>query len=279
MNNPRLALVLAMDEEYFKKACLNNTFKSIKANWPYRVCVLTIGFDINDRDYGFQDGWEFAHCALKDLFSYRTDWPKNRPFYVCAEGGEFLNYFEFEDDEIIVHIDADMVMQRRLSAQEINELVQATKGNQVASTFNSYPIGTLDEERVKIGGKEFSLYDQPVFNCGLICCRAQTYEILCRWFNQFFEDVISKHSHHATGQYLINWITHIKLKFHPLPGYFSCGAWFHNQGEITIQHGSQNGNPKTIDVSEGGLLYFQNEIVIFNHNKFRNPKGYCLTIE
>lgn len=260
MKIPKPTLVLAMDKQYYDKAAVQ-LFPSLDANWDGRTCILCLGF-IPDPTAAWRytdPQVEYASCQLEKLSSYRTDWPTNRKFYVCAEGGDFLEYFDFYANEIIIHIDADMVMQRPFTDQELKEIYVWTKGDQVASTYNSYPYGTMSEERVKIGGNLIAGEDQPVFNCGMICCNASTYYKLRIEFNRRFNEITKECSHHATGQYLINAITHQKLQFVPLFGAYSCGLWFHNHGEITERE---------------NLLYFRGELVLFNHNKFRKPNGF-----
>lgn len=250
-------IVVACDEKYFHKA--KELWKSLK-DLPYKKQLLCIGFDAQI------DGIETARCELKDLKSYRTNFPDNRDFYVCAEGGEFLDYFSYEDNDIIVHIDADMIVQRDFSQSEI-AMLNNLKHNEIIGTSYSVPITTMREEfwklKSKTGYKKASLeynidWQSWMFCAGMVICTAKTYkEVIYKHYLSGIDKMIQHFGHHAAGQWLMNYICH-KYAFVKIVNIsLHTGDWF-------------------IDIpteEKEGKLYYNNELVMFNHTKF-NEKYY-----
>lgn len=263
------SIVLAMDEPYYHKAIANNTFASLAANWPHRVCILCIGFDTPLNDLNVTTPWELKSCELTDLPTYRANWPTNRPHYVCAEAGDFLDYFAFEPDELIIHIDADMVMQRKLTDEEMMELENAANLHTIQSTQSSYPATTFAQEAAKLNPRHPSYVNEmlffgelPLFCAGFVVARAIQYRVIKEYYHRVFPKYMARFDHHAVGQLILN--TFGRHPFHDistriLPGYWSAASWYKHQGEIEVR---------------GNLLYCEDEVVIFNHNKFKEPKGF-----
>ena len=260
----RYSIVLAMEAAYYLKAITNHTFDSLAAHWPHRICLLCIGFAPDN--HPLPPDCEVVSCKLEDLPTYAAHWPTNRPHFVCAEGGDFLNYFNFDPDEILIHLDADIVMQRKITADEMETLAQICQHN-IASTLSSYPPTSLSTEASRLRPispnepANFSTTD-PIFCTGFIATTAYIYrQVIYQNYLRMFPGYRERFNHHATGQLIFNVIARqaLNVNTHILPGYWSCAKWFRHNGEITVQN---------------NLLHWNDQLVIFNHNKFDPPHGY-----
>jgi len=246
-------IVIACDENYFNKA--TELWKSLK-ELPHKKQILCVGFDKQ------LEGFETARCELKNLKSYRNGFPSNRDFYVCCEGGEFLDYFDYSDDDVIVHIDADMIVQRDFNENELRILSELKFGD-VLGNINTNPYTHLREEYWKLKPKKGLLYTQrmfpnfwnePIFCAGVVVCTAKTYkEVIYNHYLSNIELMISLFDHHAAGQWLMNYICNDRGMVYFMDNDFHNGDWFINMGTSTFK---------------GKLYDEKNRLVMFNHTKF-----------
>lgn len=239
-----------------------NLFDSLRKNAKkFRVCVLCIGFWPDDE---FPRDFEYKHAKLEDMESYRKGWPENRPFYVCAEGGEFLDYFDFDIHDIIIHIDADMVMQREFTDEELNK-VKGIKGATVMGSFHTIPKTDLYGEYIKLlsPSEEYARqvfrksWDLPVFCAGLIVARVMTYRAIRTHYMAMIDDMIKVFKHHAAGQWIMSYIVGNFFNYEDLGYVFHNAEWFINT------NASEGPNNKLVYRGNG-----KEEVVLFNHTKF-----------
>lgn len=254
-------IVVACDEAYYKKAEI--LFNSLDNNAKHcRKQILCIGFETKRK------GYETATVKIEDLKSYRKGFPNNRPFYICAEGGEFLDYFDYDDNDIIIHIDADMVMQREFNDYE-KEIIDNIEHEEIYATLTSKPSTSLREEfwrlKPKVGYTTAKKYykdvnwSTPIFCAGLIMCTAKTYRnVIYKNYLSEVNSMIEIFDHHAAGQWLMNYVCNkygitliINQSFH-------CGSWF-------LDIDTEINNNK---------LYVNNEEILFNHTKFLRNWNY-----
>jgi len=249
-----ICIVVACTQDYYKRAApLWHSLKQL----PYRKQLLCIDFKAE------LEGFETASCKLQDLKSYRTDFPSNRKFYVCAEGGEFLDYFDYKDEDIIVHIDADMIVQRDFNQYELTTL-NNLKFGEVAGNIFSKPYTTLREEFWKLKPKrgfnatrqEYNInWNQPMICAGLVACRVDTYrDIIQKYYLSGINTMVDNFDHHAAGQWLMNYIIYKYGKMEFMPMEFHNADWFIDT-ETSVK------NKK---------LYFKDKLVMFNHTKFNS---------
>lgn len=271
-----IQIVIALDENYWHKAKEYALFDSIekntKANKNVFVKCLCFGFDVPESDKHFSnDNWEWARCEINELKSFRSGWPsgqKNRSFFICAEGGEFLDYFDFEQSDVIIHIDADTTMQRPFSKGELKTLSKLKHG-QIAGSYHAIPEITLAQElkSLRLTESETNVakhfprhWDKPIFCSGLIVATAKTYfEVIYKQYLSRIDVMTMLFNHHAGGQWLMNYVAYEYAEFVDLGREFAHADWF-------------IGSDKS-DIKDDKLCY-KGETVLFNHHKFNKNWNY-----
>lgn len=254
-------IVVACDKAYYDKADI--LFKSLDVNAKNcRKQILCIGFQVERK------GYETATVKIEDLKSYRKGFPSNRPFYICAEGGEFLDFFQYDDNDIIIHIDADMIMQRGFESKELR-IIDRIEHGEIFATLTSNPATSLREEfwrlKPKLGytsvKKLYSdvSWNNPIFCAGLIMCTAKTYrEVIYKNYLSEINNMIKAFDHHAAGQWLMNYVCYKYAEVYIIHQDFHCGSWF-----LDIETEETN-NKLTVN----------NNVVLFNHTKFLKDFDY-----
>ena len=245
-----MTVVVVCDQIYYEKA--EALWASLLKYWKGRVCILGINFEPEHKVHGF----EYARVPITHLKSFIPDWPKNRNFYVSVEGGDFLDYFAFDPNEIIIKIDADMILQRPLNDKEL-QAIHNIQG--FGMSLSGSPAQTLREEFWRITDKSMGWVKNnfpgqwgaiPLYCCGVIVARYETYKTLhIKWLAHTY--LMSQcFSHHAASQWVFNWL--VKGNVTDLGNAFHCGDWF-----------------LEMDVEDRGKqLYVDSELVAFNHTKF-----------
>jgi len=263
-----MTIIIACDNNYYKKACEHGLFHSLNKNWSYRVCVLLIGKLDEGLELQYNDKFEYAFCALDHISTYRKGWPSNREFFVCAEGEDFSKWFKLDDDELIIHLDADMIMQRRLTQYELNQLIEIEEG-EVGMSFSAFPAVSLREEVYKL--KPRRGYDKInkdfegnlgwiTISCtGMIVAKANTYRELSKYYIQEFDKMIGNFDHHAGGQWLLNYIVkRYGFNLIDLGNRIHNASWFID----------------TLTEEKNDQLYYLDSLVAFNHTKFNKMYRY-----
>lgn len=259
-----MTIVIACDEKYYNKATEYGLFDSLKKNWKDRVCVLCIGF----KSLTFSDDkFEYAFCGHISIESYRKDWPSNREGFVCAEGEDFTKYFNIDDDELVIHLDVDMVMQRPLDEMDLLNLNSIEEG-EFGMTQSADPTPSLREELYRI--KPVRSYEKVnelfcgklgamnLYCTGFIVARMKTYRELSKIYNERFNDIAFCFDHHAAGQWLFNYIIEKNFVVYKFRGYMSNATWYTD----------------TDAYEENNKLMWRGQTVTFNHTKFNKMYEY-----
>jgi hypothetical protein len=250
-----MTIVIACNEEYYNKGKI--FFESVWKNWKNRVCILCIDFDPPDK----RVGWEYATCDAEKLPSYRLGWPVNRDFFVCCEGGDFFDYFSFDDNELIIHTDVDMIMQRPLSPSE-KQLLDHFRQGDIGMSASAKPTMSLREEYFRLRPKRNYLKTNkdfpgrlgsiPLYCSGVIVARVATYKTIGAAYIASIDKMIANFDHHAAGQWLFSWLVTV-FNVIDLGNTFHNASWFFDTDAVEgdyLTHG-ENG-----------------QIVLFNHTKF-----------
>lgn len=250
-----MTIVVACNQEYYTKAKIY--FESLVKNWAERVCILCIDFLPENRYPNF----EYATCESERLASHRLGWPANRDFFICCEGGEFFEYFEFDEHELIIHTDVDMIMQRTISPYERERLRNFKEGD-IGMSGSAKPIPTLREEYFRLRPKRNYIKANkdfagrwgtiPLYCTGVIIARAQTYRDIGARYLADIDKMVTNFDHHAAGQWL--WSYHAKnFNVIDLGNTFQNASWFIDT-----------------DIIEGDWLVHgeDGQIILFNHTKF-----------
>lgn len=265
-----IQIVIALDEKYWHKAKEYGLFDSIlkhtSTSGNIFVKCLCLGFSIPDADKHFKHHrWSWAKCEINELATFIPNYPrkqKGRNFFICAEGGEFLDYFTFNPSDVIVHIDADVTMQRPFHEWELS-LLGSLRYGEVAGTFHALPSYSLLDEAEKIRPEEPienikkhfpNHWDKPVFCTGVVVATAQTYrDVIYKHYIPKINTMAMLFDHHAIGQWLMNQVVYEQGNFVNLGHIFHHADWF-------------VGSDKK-DVIDNKLCY-KESIVLFNHHKF-----------
>lgn len=265
----KITIVVALTDDLIEKS--QDVFRSVTKNGrQLRKCVMIIGKTEQSSHLKWSkllQDWEVASLPLERLASYKANWPKNRKFYACAEGGEFLDHFQFDSDEVIIKLDADFVMQRQMSADEWISFETLQHGV-VMSNYHSYPPTTLREEYWKLlpeVGYDKAQDTFPgewnsinMFCAGFVACTAVTYRRISKSYLYHHRKITQTFGHHAAGQWLMNWIVGRNFNFQPQPPSLHNASWYIDTP--CYEHAQQ--------------LYYQDSPVLFNHTKFMKEYAY-----
>jgi hypothetical protein len=250
-----MTILIACDEPYYIEA--QQFLDSLDRHWKGHKSIFCIGFDPVHK----RNGYKYASCEIEKIKSYHPEWPNNRKFYVCAEGGEFLDFFKMKDEEILIHVDADMIMQRKITVQEMN-ILNSLEHGQIAGSYYSKPPHTLREEFWKLSSVSYykakevfpNHWDRKMFCAGLVACTVKTYREVIKkhYLGTYLNDMRSIFRHHAAGQWIMNYLTYEHGQFIDLGSTFHNATWF----------------LETDTSVKDRFLYHKKEKVLFNHTKF-----------
>jgi len=237
-------------ENYYEKT--RPLFNSVNKYWKGRFVVGFIDFEPTDYT------GEYYLMKKEDIFTYRTDYPKNRKDFVCPQGGEFIDYLDCKDDDVILQIDADTIMQREITEDELRELIP--KEDEIISVMPANPQQTLYKvaENLKFDNLEqfkyLEIFDE--FAGSILIGNKKTFEKLRDNIISEWGELIKVNSHHAGIQWLISKIVHEKLKLKLIDNVYQCGNWYIKFNTSVFGH----------------KLYLDDKIVIFNHTQFNDKE-------
>lgn len=176
---------------------------------------------------------------------------KNRTNYMCLESGEFVNFFNFKDTDVVTLCDWDVTMQREMTHDEI-KLVENLDSNTFAMNKDSYPHSYLNS--YLNFNTIFNDIDNKwiIYNAGVQTAKISAWKLLFSYWKEYYSKVFEQCTHHATGQGLFNYIIQKHNMVKEMPVTYHNAHWF-------------NGTPAHIN---NGQLYVGSELVLFNHHKF-----------
>lgn len=244
-----MILTSQMTADYYLKA--KPLLESIKRFWHDRFVLGCIGFIPTD----FDDEW--FHVEREDIPSYRVDYPKNRPSFVTMQNGDFAKYIDCPDDEIIICVDADTVMQRGLTRNEIDYIGHVLQWHYLLSVYPNYPAQTIkeaaDNTRIdwQIATALFPKADEKTyeFTTSFLIAKKWKFIETAEIYNNQFLKLKTLTDHHAGNQWLLSLLN---SNHFPLPPIYQCASWYTGFDTTT----------------ENGILKVNGETVIFNHTKF-----------
>jgi len=237
-------------ENYYEKT--KPLFKSVNKYWKGRFVVGFI--DFIPTDYV----GEYYLMRRKDIATYRTDYPKNREDFVCPQGGEFIDYLNCNDDDVILQIDADTIMQREMTADELSNLIP--EEGEMVSLYCANPPLSLYKVTQNLGFKNPEDYKYlekyNEFTGSILIANKKTFIKLRDLIISEWEDMIKVNSHHAGIQWLISKVTHENLKIRILNNIYQCGNWYQYFNTSVYNY----------------KLYLDGKVVVFNHTQFNDEK-------
>lgn len=255
-------LTAALTEDLFEQA--RPLFDSLERYaTTTRNVIFTVGFEVDEH----YEHVSFVPYRFEKVKAYRDNWPANRDEFICLENGEFLDRLSVAPHDVIIHIDADMIMHRSFSEDEMH-MISNWPDRCFGFALNQYPYRSIAAEferlQPQIELNELANYwpgidiRQPCYNTGVIISKAVDYAEMSSHYLRHFEQTTQLFQHHAAGQLLMNHMANLHFTIKDLGRLVHNGFWFFDPATHT----------------EDGKLYYNNELVLFNHTKFN--EGYWL---
>lgn len=261
----KIILTTQLTYNYYEKT--KPLFDCIKHNWHDwhgLFYPIFIGFKSGYVGYPF-------YADIKNVKTYRKDYPLNRKNYVCLQAGEFLDFIPnrlIDDDDVIIQIDSDVIMQRPFTKEELSNIIP--EENQIISVLSSNPPPTLEKVsdyacfHKKLGplamkniwGNDWQ--DKTEFTGSILIARKSTFKKLRDYYVSGFDDLTKTFDHHAAGQWFINYLGYKHFDVRIIDSIYQCADWY-----------------QTFNTSEkNGKLTINDKTVIFNHTKYNKIFNY-----
>jgi len=226
-----MILATSITESYLQKS--KPFFASgVKYFIGKRICFC-IGFNCTI------EGWETVNVPLP----LKCNWqPTNRENYHSLQHGEFINHYNFSDDDMVCFCDSDMVLQRPFDVDFV--------GNGFYVTRSSFPATHLNDVSKNLGYND--KIDGYEFCTCIIVAKVYLWRELFSKVVRNYKPFLHNYNHHAAWQLLINKLIINHLPYSIVPSVYCCAHWY-------------SGTPAKY---VGGKLMIKNEVVYFNHTKF-----------
>jgi hypothetical protein len=256
MNN-KLILVTAITENFYEKTVPYLKSIQLFSNFDENL-VITLNFLKNNVK-------KIKHLGLDENLII------NKNNNHCIQHGEFLkcDYFKnYNDNDILCFTDSDILMQRSLNQDEI-KLFSSLTDDEVLVQYNKNDSGTLETLEVEYGQLspsvsiaelesilETSLKDHICYNTGIVICNIKTWKKIQQKYSEYFPKIQNSFVHYAKQQWILSYIFNKYLKVKLLK--YSEHCHYHHGRVLN-------------SVFNSNTLYFNNEIVLFNH--------YCMDLD
>lgn len=183
----------------------------------------------------------------------------NRKNYICLESGEFINFYNFNDDDVLILTDYDVVMQRPFHDNEI-EILNNFPNDKFGLNLDSYNDNTLHNINYLGINNFFNDVDPKwrIYNAGVQVAKISTWKTLYNEWSKLSDYVFKNCTHHAAGQLLFNYIVQKNNMVYEMPLSFHNAHWFDD-------------TPSNIKNSK---LFVGDDIVLFNHHKWLYQPNY-----
>lgn len=191
---------------------------------------------------------------------------KNRPNFVCLESGEFVNFKNFNDNDVLILCDWDVTMQREFTNVEL-ELIDNLGEFEFGMNLDNYVGATLHSTQYKNLSKGYlgilNIFNDvssswQIYNTGIQAAKISAWRNLCAIWQELCDEVYMKCDHHAAGQMLFNYIANKHSLIKEMPLTFHNAHWF-------------TGTPTTV---KGNKLHVGEDLVLFNHHKWGYRPGF-----
>jgi len=165
-------------------------------------CVA-LGFEVSNEIRGWYKHVEFHHLSRAGVRSARgSGW---------IQPGAFLPCINAADDDVVITVDADSVVQRKLTREERARFL-GYGADTLGVGWNAGPDDTLAAEfprlspQVTLAQMEFGHMDRPMFNTGVLVAKPAAYRRLCREYDREWPGFAALFDHAAKHQWLISWL-------------------------------------------------------------------------
>ena len=224
--------------------------------------ILATSYDSN---YKWGPAWKASlekHCNIPfeiiDMDEISTKMPNN-----IIQHGEFLDYLKpGEPDDVIIFSDADCVLQRGFSEEELKGFRKLQFGHMAAGYVNSSIYSLAMEGSFGLGrfkkepGAGFSVvfrdYEKfSTFCTGVVVASRETWQVHRKWFESYWPIVDSIWIHYAKIQWLMSYVMGRFLLPFLLP-------------ESVTQHGFRQ-KPMAMSADDLGNILMDGEKIAIRH--------------
>ncbi|MFH2047791.1 MAG: hypothetical protein ABIK92_21910 [Pseudomonadota bacterium] len=249
-------------------ACITENYWQKSRQWLDSVIKFAKpqGFEIICFTVGFDGGNHCRKINRADITNHeKPGWCRNRKDYISLEGGEFLNLFDFKDDDLVINSDVDMVMMRPMTSNELSwlnrldnqSIALALDENAKIDLYDSQYISSPELRKAFPPQKEETYWTHY---CGVMAGYVPAWKKLHDNFKFYYKEIRNIVPHHAIGQWTINYVLHTFGGIEQLPRGLHEAPWW-------------NGN-KSLMLDKKGKWYWKNVEVCFLHHKFHRRFGY-----
>ena len=239
----------------------SNWLDSVLANKPegWEVILFCIDFvpDIQ------RDGLHVVIVREADVATYTPGWCDDRAYYVCLEGGEFIDLFDFQDTDLVIFSNVDITLQREFTAEEL-EWIHGLPEDQMAMQYDAFPPRPIYDPDYITSPEVWAICNEGndsmvIHNCGVLVGRIGAWKRLYADFKGLYNAVkVFPPQHHAISQWVINYVLQVNDALTRLPNGFHEAHWWDNS-EVHFQDGQYclDGSP-----------------VLFAHHKYARTPHY-----
>jgi len=238
-------------------------FKSVEKNDQHQHFCCAINMKNLKTFINDHKSFNFINLDIKNVSSkYYDGWPENRQNFVSLQTGEFVEYIECDDDDVVIFCDYDITMQKPLTNAHI-EMFSSIDENTFLLEYDHFPpIMCLHDYCLMFkpicgDQKIFELFPENmkslhVYNAGVIVAKFGAWKKLWKNVSNVYCN-ISNFRHHGAIQFLLNHCMQIDgLRIQNLPFDIHNAFWF-------------NG---TKSYEKNRKLHIDGIPVVFSHHKF-----------
>lgn len=242
-----MVICTSITKDYLEKS--KPFFESVsKYFWGKKICFC-IGFTVAEIK-----GWEII-----TVNEVECKWqPRNRPDYASLQHGEFIKHYNFSNDEMIIFVDSDMILQKRMDLKfPVTDSVLVTRCSYPAKRLFQVVADLKCKKRADKFFNKYKTVAQMEFCAAFLMARASTWQKIYRHSSELY-DMLKCFDHHAAWQLLINAAISNNLHVKILPDFICNADWYEG----------------TKAVNDKGVLKIGKEPVYFNHTKFSQDYKY-----
>ena len=249
----KLILATGSDLNYMTK--MRPYLKSIEQNSNFDNNVLVFVGDGEGLSIPFKT-IDIATLSISDVQALNNN--------KCVQHGDFLNSNHFnsitEDDDVIFYTDGDIILQRNMTDEELEQFRNFKDGD-VYVGYNASPTDTLMIESGRLGQtgvKVAGVSDKPwdkikVYNTGVLAMNKRTWTKLLSDYVELYPSVEPMFAHYAKQQWLISFLIGTREDYNVIEMPYHIHNHLHFPSpEGTIQ-------------DKNGDVFFNNKKVLFKH--------------
>lgn len=247
-----MIIATSITEEYLEKS--KPFFESANKHFEGEKICFCIGFICQI------EGWDVVYVPIEGL---KCKWqPKNRKNYYSLQHGEFVEWYNFKDNETILFVDSDMILQRPF------DIALDFKETDFYTTDSSFPATLLQDAAINLNVKapidffdKFNITSdssEEEFCAAWMTASVKNWKKLFKLTKSNYLEFLSYFEHHAAWQLLINYTIINYFRYKKLAPNIQNAIWY-------------SGTSAQI---KNDTLFYQDKTVYFNHTKFNGNWKY-----